>query len=111
MLALGQLAYLFNCRFLSRSSVSADVFRGNRVIWWSALALVVLQLIYTYVPFMNDLFGSEPLALSSWALPVVLSIVIFLAVELLKVVRRRGDAAAAQRVLMADTERMAHSRG
>ena len=50
------------------------------------------QLGYTYLPFMNDLFGSRPLAIWSWAPPLVLSIVIFLAVEALKAVRRRGDA-------------------
>jgi len=89
MLALGQLAYLFNCRFLGRSSITADVLRGNPVIWWSAGALLVLQLVYTYVPFMNDLFGSEPLPVSGWIAPIVLSLVIFLAVEALKAVRRR----------------------
>nr|BFF12087.1 hypothetical protein GCM10025699_33900 [Microbacterium flavescens] len=89
MLALGQLAYLLNCRFLSRSSITVDVFRGNRVVWWSALALVGLQLFYTYVPFMNDLFGSRPLAPGSWVLPVVLSIGVFFAVEGIKAVRRR----------------------
>ena len=94
MLALGQLAYLLNCRFLSRSSLTPAVLRGNPVIWWSALALIVLQLIYTYVPFMNDLFGSRPLAIWSWAVPLVLSVVIFLAVEVLKAVRRRGDLKA-----------------
>ncbi|QAY60880.1 HAD family hydrolase [Microbacterium protaetiae] len=89
MLALGQLAYLFNCRLLSRSSLTVDAVRGNPVVWWSALALVVLQLLYTYVPFMNDLFGSRPLAVQSWLLPIVLSIAVFLLVELLKALRRR----------------------
>ncbi|MCR2809657.1 MULTISPECIES: HAD-IC family P-type ATPase [unclassified Microbacterium] len=88
MLALGQLAYLFNCRFLSRSSLTVDVLRGNPAVWWSALALVVVQLIYTYVPFMNDLFGSRPLAVWSWGPPIALSIVIFLAIEALKALRR-----------------------
>ena len=89
MLALGQLAYLFNCRFLTRSSLTLDVFRGNRVVWWSALALIVLQLVYTYAPFMNELFDSRPLAPQSWLLPLGLSVVLFLAIELLKLVRRR----------------------
>lgn len=89
MLALGQLAYLLNCRFLGRSSLTPEVLRGNPVIWWSALALVVLQLLYTYVPFMNDLFGSEPLPIWSWAPPVVLSAALFLVVEGLKEIRRR----------------------
>jgi magnesium-transporting ATPase (P-type) len=95
MLALGQLAYLLNCRFLSRTSLTLQAIRGNPVVWWSALALVVLQLLYTYTPFMNDLFGSRPLAIWSWVLPVVLSIVVFLAVEALKAVRRRSAAVAA----------------
>lgn len=89
MLALGQLAFLFNCRFLSRSSLTPDVLRGNPVIWWSAFALIVLQLIYTYVPFMNALFDSRPLAAQDWLLPIALSIVIFLVIEMLKWLRRR----------------------
>ena len=91
MLALGQLAYLFNCRFLTRSSLTVDVLRGNRAVWWSALALIVLQVIYTYVPFMNLLFESRPLPAASWILPVGLSIAIFLAVEALKAVRARAS--------------------
>lgn len=91
MLALGQLAYLFNCRFLSRSSFTTAVFRGNRMVWWSAIALLALQLIFTYVPFMNALFGSEPLDLIGWALPLVFSFVIFAVVEMLKAARRRRE--------------------
>ncbi|WP_203581269.1 cation-translocating P-type ATPase [Microbacterium hibisci] len=96
MLAFGQLAYLFNCRFLSRSSFTLDVLRGNRAVWWSAIALVVLQLIYTYVPFMNVLFESRPLPAASWILPLVVSAGIFLAVEALKaVLRPRGASSRA----------------
>jgi magnesium-transporting ATPase (P-type) len=95
MLAFGQLAYLFNCRFLGRSSLTLDVLRGNRVVWWSALALIVLQLIFTYVPFMNLLFDSRPLPAASWIIPVGASIAIFLAVEALKAVRRRSSRSAA----------------
>ena len=89
MLALGQLAYLLNCRFLGRSSFTVDVLRGNPVVWWSAAALIALQLVYTYVPFMNGLFGSSPLSVTGWIAPVVLSVVIFVAVEGLKALRRR----------------------
>lgn len=95
MLALGQLAYLFNCRFLGRTSLTRDVLRGNPIVWWSAAALLVLQLVYTYVPFMNDLFGSRPLALSGWVAPIIFSVVIFLAVEVLKTMRRRTFTANA----------------
>ena len=89
MLALGQFAYLLNCRFMSRSSVTLDVLRGNRMVWISAAALLVLQLLFTYVPVMNTLFESEPLAATSWILPILLSVVIFFAVEILKAFLRR----------------------
>ncbi|GAA3914843.1 cation-translocating P-type ATPase [Microbacterium invictum] len=89
MLALGQLAYLFNCRFMGRSSITVDVLRGNQVVWWSALALLVLQMLYTYVPWFNGLFDSRPLSFTAWLVPLAFSIVIFLAVEVLKAVRRR----------------------
>ncbi|MFS0715271.1 HAD-IC family P-type ATPase [Microbacterium sp. 2P01SA-2] len=97
VLALGQLAFLLNCRFLTRSSVTRDVLRGNRVIWWSAAALVGLQLIYTYVPFMNVLFESRPLSAQAWLLPLGFAVAIFFAVEGLKALwrtPRRLDANA-----------------
>lgn len=89
MLALGQMAYLLNCRFMSRSSITLDVLRGNRMVWISIGALLVLQLLFTYVPIMNTLFQSRPLAASAWIAPVVLSVVIFFVVEALKAVFRR----------------------
>lgn len=90
MLAFGQLAFLFNCRFLSSSSLTPAVLRGNRVMWWSALALIGLQLVYTYAPFMHTLFGSRPLTATEWLPPLALSVVVFLAVEGLKALLRAG---------------------
>lgn len=94
MLAFGQLAFLLNCRFLGRSSLTLDVLRGNRVIWWSAAALLVLQALYTYVPFLNDLFGSEPLDAVGWLVPIAASVGVFFAVEGLKALRREREARA-----------------
>lgn len=91
VLALGQLAFLLNCRFLRRSSLTRDVLRGNRVIWWSAAALVGLQLIYTYVPFMNALFDSRPLSAQAWLLPLGFAVAIFFAVEGLKALWRAPE--------------------
>lgn len=93
-LAFGQLAFLLNCRFLSRSRLTVDVLRGNPVMWWSALALVVLQVLYTYVPVLNRLFGSEPLDALGWLVPIAASVAIFFAVEGLKTLRRAGDTRA-----------------
>ncbi|GAA4182004.1 HAD-IC family P-type ATPase [Gryllotalpicola koreensis] len=88
-LALSQLAYLFSCRFLDRSSVTPAVFRGNRVIYISAAALVVLQLAFVYLPFMNDWFSSDAIDWHQWVLSAALAVVIFFLAELNKALTRR----------------------
>ncbi|HEY0216275.1 MAG TPA: HAD-IC family P-type ATPase [Cellulomonas sp.] len=92
MLALGQLAYLFNCRFLGESSLTPRVLRGNRVVWIAAAALLALQLVFTYVPFMHSWFDSAPIGPREWALTLGLAIVVFLLVEAMKAVTRARDA-------------------
>jgi potassium/sodium efflux P-type ATPase len=84
MLALGQLAYLFNCRFLDRSSITPRVLQGNRAVWYSAAALLALQAVFVYAPFMHSWFGSAPIGLREWGLTFALSIVVFLLVEVAK---------------------------
>ncbi|SER53945.1 potassium and/or sodium efflux P-type ATPase [Propionibacterium cyclohexanicum] len=86
-LALAQLGYLFNCRFLERSSFSTKVLTGNRVLWWSAGALVVLQALFVYLPVLNTWFGSAPMTLAQWGWSFGLAVVLFLLVEMGKAIR------------------------
>ena len=83
-LAFAQLAYLLNCRFLFGSSLTPRVLRGNRLLLWAALLLIVLQAAFTYIPFLNAVFGSTPLGLAEWAAPLAASVVVFLIAEALK---------------------------
>nr|WP_069387615.1 HAD-IC family P-type ATPase [Cellulosimicrobium cellulans] len=92
MLALGQLAYLFNCRFLDRSSLTPAVLRGNRVIWVSAASLMALQAVFVYAPFMHAWFDSAPIGVDEWAKTLGLAVVVFLLVEVAKWVNRRWTA-------------------
>ncbi len=92
MLALGQLAYLFNCRSLDRSSLTLDVLRGNRVVWVSAATLLALQAVFVYAPFMHSWFDSAPIALAEWGKTLGLALVVFLLVEVIKWVGRRWTA-------------------
>jgi magnesium-transporting ATPase (P-type) len=93
MLALGQLAYLFNCRFLDRSSLTRAVLSGNRFVWWSAGAMIVLQVLFCYVPFANTAFGSAPIGVREWVLTAALAVVIFLLTEVAKWVTRTRSRA------------------
>ncbi|MFF2623476.1 cation-translocating P-type ATPase [Oerskovia jenensis] len=88
MLALGQLAYLFNCRFLDRSSITPAVLRGNRAVWYSAGSLLALQAVFVYAPFMHSWFGSAPIGLREWGITLGLAIVVFLLVEAAKALGR-----------------------
>ncbi len=92
MLALGQLAYLFNCRFLGESSLTLRVLRGNRVVWYATGALVLLQVLFTYVPFMNAWFDSAPIGLREWSLTLGFALLVFLLVEAMKAVTRLAAA-------------------
>ena len=84
MLTLGQVAYLFNCRFLGRSSITPAVFRNNRVIWYSIGALLALTLVFLYTPVMQGIFRVAPIGLREWGFALALAVVIFLLVEALK---------------------------
>lgn len=96
MLALGQLAFLLNCRLLNGSAFTVRVLTGNRSLWVSAGALLVLQLVFTYAPFMNAWFDSTPIGLHSWVLTAGIGVVVFVVIEAAKaVLRRTGDRGAA----------------
>ncbi|WNB87064.1 HAD-IC family P-type ATPase [Cellulomonas sp. ATA003] len=92
MLALGQLAFLLNCRLLNGSAFTRRVLTGNRALWISAAALVVLQLVFTYAPFMNRWFDSAPIGAYGWGLTAATAVLVFLLVEAAKAVVRRVGA-------------------
>ena len=60
-----QLFYLFACRSLRRSLFRFSPF-GNRIIVLGVAVVVVLQLLFTYAPFMNVAFDTAPLTLNEW---------------------------------------------
>jgi len=91
MLVMGSAAYLINSRYLLRSTLSLEGLFGSRPVWISIGTIVVLQLVWTYLPFMQIIFESEGLHLSHWGVILISSLAIYLIVELEKyVLRARG---------------------
>ena len=80
-LALAQVFYLFNSRFLRESSLRLDLLFTNRVVWIAVGVLAVLQVLFVYVPFLNVWFHSAPIPARDWLLPIGIGFAIFLAVE------------------------------
>ncbi|MDZ7852754.1 MAG: HAD-IC family P-type ATPase [Halomonas sp.] len=91
MLVMGSAAYLINSRYLLRSTLSMAGIFGSRPVWASIGIIVMLQLGWTYLPFMQVIFGSEGLGLGHWGVILAGSLAIYLIVEIEKrVLRARG---------------------
>jgi Ca2+-transporting ATPase len=59
-ITLFQVFYLFHCRSL-KDSLAATGWFSNPVVWLGVGGLLLLQAAFTYLPFMNTLFGTAPL--------------------------------------------------
>jgi magnesium-transporting ATPase (P-type) len=84
-----QIAYLFNCRTLTRPAHSVGWFTNRRLLLGVAIMLL-LQLAFTYAPFMNTLFDSAPISASDWGRITLLALAAFVVVELEKAWRARA---------------------
>jgi cation-transporting P-type ATPase F len=80
-----EVGYLFACRSLRVPLVKLGWF-GNPWVWAGAVMMLVAQLLFTYLPIMNRLFHTAPLPLIWWVYPSVAGLVVFLLVELKKMV-------------------------
>jgi len=84
-----QTFYLFNCRSLSQSVLRVGVFSNPWVLIGSA-AMLLSQMGFVYLPFMNALFHTAPMPLVSWLWVGLVGVAAFLAVGLEKWLRHRG---------------------
>jgi magnesium-transporting ATPase (P-type) len=89
MLVVGEIVYLFNVRHFTQHAFARDTLYGNPVAFWACVALVAMQLAFTYAPPMQQLFRTTALGAASWSLILVLGLAKFLAVEAEKWVLRR----------------------
>ncbi len=86
-----EIAYLFNCRSLTRSVRSIGWFT-NPSIWFGVATTTLLQLAFTYVPVMNRVFDTAPLPASTWVVIVALSVAVFGIVGMEKWMRQRSPS-------------------
>ncbi|MCI4681626.1 cation-translocating P-type ATPase [Candidatus Rhodoblastus alkanivorans] len=87
-ITFGQVFYLLNSRYLITSSLSLTAHQGNRFLPLGVGAVVVLQLLFTYAPPFQALFGNESVPLWVWPWLLVGGAIFFLAVEAEKAIIR-----------------------
>ena len=79
----GHVFYLLTCRKMYDSIFSKNFF-DNPYVFLAIALLIGLQLILTYVPFMNSLFDTQPLPVTMWIYPLIAGLTVFFLVELEK---------------------------
>lgn len=80
-LVMCEIVYLFNCRYLTASVCSYQGMLGNRYVLLAVGLLLLLQLLFTYSPVMQQLFGTTALDAAAWGRIAAVSILLFLIIE------------------------------
>ncbi len=83
-----ELFYLFNCRSLTKSMFQIGMF-SNKFIWMGVAVMIGIQILFTYLPIMNDVFDSHPISIMSWLKIIGVATVTYAVIEMVKLVSAR----------------------
>jgi len=87
-LMMFQMVNVLNCRSIKESLFRAGFFK-NRKLWLAIGISVALQATVLYVPFLSDAFGTVALGAMDWAKVILVSLSVFVVVEVWKFIERR----------------------
>jgi len=76
--------YLFSVRYIHGSSLTWQGVLGTPAVLIALVVVVVAQLAFTYLPVMQDVFGTEPIAPVDGALIVGIGVALLMVVEIEK---------------------------
>ncbi|MFA7535420.1 MAG: cation-transporting P-type ATPase [Desulfuromonadales bacterium] len=77
--------YLLNTRYLHAPVLNRRGLFGNRYILGAILLVVFFQILFTYLPPLQLLFGTAPIAAADWGRAVLVASSVFILVEAEKV--------------------------
>ena len=89
-LVLFEVFYLINTRYLKRSVLSMEGLFGNRYALGAIALVLFLQMLFTYLPVMQTLFGTVPIAPLDWARITLVASSVFVFVEFEKYLMARN---------------------
>jgi magnesium-transporting ATPase (P-type) len=91
-ITIGQVFYLLNSRYLLDSSLSLKAHMGNTYLPLGIIAVAILQLIFTYAPPIQAMFGNESIPLWVWPWLLAGGLLFFLVVEAEKLIIRSSGS-------------------
>ena len=80
-----EIFYLFSCKQLELSVFKTNLL-DNKFLLLGVGFMVLLQLLFTHTTFMNNVFKSEPLELTTWLAIITISFCVVLVVEIKKII-------------------------
>ena len=86
-----QVFYVLNCRSLKGSLLSIGLW-SNMTVFIGIAALLLLQLGFIYLPFMNAIFGSLPLSAKDLLVATAVGMIILPVISVEKMLRNRLEA-------------------
>jgi len=89
MLVVSEVAYLFNVRFLHMRSLTLKGALGTRPVLIALGIVVLAQLAFTYLPFLQVVFETEPLTILDGAIILAIGFGLLLLLEAEKLITRR----------------------
>ncbi len=95
VLCLSQLGHVLAIRSETESLFSAGVFT-NKPLIGAVLIALVLQFVITFIPFLQPIFQTEALTLYEFIVVGAASSLVFIAVEIEKIISRRKSSKTAQ---------------
>ena len=87
-----EVFYLFSVRYLKSPSFTWQGVKGTPLVLASVAAVVVLQLLFTYAPFMHSLFDTRPLGVGTLFAIGAAGVAVLVILELEKALLRRLGA-------------------
>jgi len=88
VLVVGEIFYLINCRSLLASCYGRRGFAHSRPILIAIVSVLLLQLLFTYAPPFQKLFGTVSLDIAVWWRILLFGVALFAVVEIEKFVLR-----------------------
>ena len=86
-----QAFYVITCRSLKDSLLSIGLW-SNMTVFVGIAALMLLQLGFIYLPFMNAIFGSLPLSARDLLVATAVGMIILPVISVEKLLRKRLEA-------------------
>lgn len=88
-IVVGEIAYLFNARWLAAPSWTKGALAGNRYVMPAIGLLLLFQAAFTYLPAAQLLFGTAAIGPGAWLRIAGFGMLLFAIVELEKLLFRR----------------------